>query len=112
MHIIPARQNSFYFAFAVSPSWDQLAVPPAAPFAGPDDTLSPLQWMSTHLHYCRTMQGALQFGSYRPITIEWLPGCLWMLTPAPTECFPSQRLPQGPGKEDTLPLTPSHSLSP
>ena len=30
-----------------------------APFAGPDDTLSPLRWMSTHLHHCRATQGSL-----------------------------------------------------
>ena len=30
-----------------------------APFVGPDDALSPLRWMSTHLHRCRTTQGSL-----------------------------------------------------
>ena len=29
------------------------------PFMGPDDALSPLRWMSTHLHRCRTTQGSL-----------------------------------------------------
>ena len=28
-------------------------------FVGPDDALSPLRWMSTHLHRCRTTQGSL-----------------------------------------------------
>ena len=29
------------------------------PFAGPDGALSPLWWMSTYLHRCRTTQGSL-----------------------------------------------------
>ena len=43
----------------MSPSWDQLAPLSVAPFAGPDDILSPLRWTSTHLHRCRTTQGSL-----------------------------------------------------
>ena len=43
----------------MSPSWDQLAPPSVTPFAGPDDTLSPLRWMFMHLNRCRTIQGSL-----------------------------------------------------
>ena len=49
----------FTLPSVVSPSWDQLAPPSVVPFAGPDDALSPLRWMSTHLHRCRTTQGSL-----------------------------------------------------
>ena len=56
-----SRWTEFPFTLpsVVSPLWDQLASPSVAPFTGRDDALSPLQWMSTHLHCCRTMQSSL-----------------------------------------------------
>ena len=42
--LISTRQNSS-------------TLPPVAPFVGPDNVLSPLRWMSTHLHHCKDNAG-------------------------------------------------------
>ena len=52
-------QFPFTLPSVVSPLWDQLAPPSVVPFAGPDDALLPLRWMSKHLHHCRTTQDSL-----------------------------------------------------
>ena len=56
---IPARRNFLYFAFCCEPFVGPVGTASVAPFVGPDDALSPLRWMSTHLHRCRTTQGSL-----------------------------------------------------
>ena len=56
---IPARRNFLYFAFCCEPFVGPVGTASVAPFVGPDDALSPLRWMSTHLHCCRTTQGSL-----------------------------------------------------
>ena len=59
MQLLPSRRNFYSLPSLVSPSWDHLALLSVAPFVGMDDALSPLQWMSMHLHCCRTTQGNL-----------------------------------------------------
>ena len=54
-----SQQNFLYFAFCCEPFVGPVGTASVAPFVGPDDSLSPLRWMSTHLHRCWTTQGSL-----------------------------------------------------